>query len=165
MSDQETTELYLRQWQSQKGDTRALNTLYKSVDKNKPTPQQAQEAHDVVFEKMDCLQCANCCKSIPPIVSKRDIKRIANTLNVSVPDFETTYTRLDEDGDRVINASPCPFLEEDNACRIYESRPFACRAYPHSGNYEFLKNQKHHKRNMQYCPALLAIMKKLASLS
>ncbi len=163
MPDQETTDRYLRQWQSQKGDIKAPTSLHKAVNKNNPTAQQAQEAHDDVFEKMDCLQCANCCKSIPPIVSKRDIKRIASTLNMSVSDFEVRYTILDEDGDRVMNASPCPFLEKDNACRIYEVRPYACRAYPHSGNFEFLKNKNHHKRNTQYCPALLAIMKKLES--
>ena len=52
-------------------------------------------------------------------------------------EFETMYLLRDVDGDTVMNQSPCPFLLEDNRCRIYEIRPVACRAYPHSGDLDF----------------------------
>jgi Fe-S-cluster containining protein len=92
----------------------------------------------------------------------RDAKRIAKRLNISKKVFLDTYTLLDEDGDLVINASPCPFLLEDNKCRIYEDRPAACRLYPHSGEELFYKNLSHHKRNARYCPGLLEILKRIA---
>lgn len=149
-------------WNSRKSDSKYLTRLVSSIQKNPPNHELAQITHDSVFKEMDCLQCANCCKSIPPIVSMRDAKRIAKRLNISKKVFLDTYTLLDEDGDLVINASPCPFLLEDNKCRIYEDRPAACRLYPHSGEELFYKNLSHHKRNARYCPALLEILKRIA---
>jgi Fe-S-cluster containining protein len=96
------------------------------------------------------------------MLSKRDVKRIAKHLDMTTLEFEEKYTIVDEDGDTVINASPCPFLLEDNKCRIYEDRPAACRLYPHSGEELFYKNLSHHKRNARYCPGLLEILKRIA---
>jgi len=152
-------------WTAQRHNHKYLHELHKQVSGNASVSQaKAQQVHDEVFEDMDCLQCANCCKSIPPMVSRRDIKRISKSLHMSPRDFADQYTLVDEDGDTVINASPCPFLLEDNKCKVYEVRPAACRAYPHSGDQVFIKNLSHHKRNMKYCPGLMEIMKRLASI-
>ncbi|MEN8122529.1 MAG: YkgJ family cysteine cluster protein [Bacteroidota bacterium] len=121
----------------------------------------ADEIHDLVFEKVDCLACANCCKSIPPIVNETDAKRISKFLGLKVTVFKEEYLKMDEDGDMVMNQSPCPFLEEDNKCRIYEVRPRACREYPHTNNYEFFKNKKLHAINSKYCPGVFYILEEL----
>jgi len=130
----------------------------------KPQHKHADTIHNEVFSKMDCLDCANCCKSIPPIVSNRDAKRISKHLNISVKVFSEKYLRVDNDGDTVINSSPCPFLLSDNKCEVYEVRPNACRQYPHSGDLQFFKNISHHKRNAKYCPALFEILKRLVEV-
>jgi len=154
----------IRKWQSRKRDGRYLASQYKELIKSKPDPSTAEEIHNQVFEEIDCLSCANCCKTIPPMVSGTDAKRIAKFMGISKKAFLNDYTLTDEDGDRVMNASPCPFLESDNRCRIYEARPSACRLYPHSGEYLFVENIKHHKRNMKYCPGLMEIVFRLASI-
>lgn len=148
-------------WKSQLNSK--AEALYKSILKLKAKPdfQKAENIHNEVFSEMDCLQCANCCKSIPPIVSKRDSKRIAAHLGMRISEFEQTYIRMDEDGDRVFIQSPCAFLEDDNRCRIYEVRPAACRAYPHSGDFDFFNHVQLHKRNFRYCPALFEIARRL----
>ncbi len=153
----------IRNWKSRSSDDKYLHSLYKKV-KNLPKAksQLAQQIHEEVFSELDCLECANCCKSIPPMLSNRDIKRISKALRISVSEFRQKYTVIDEDGDTVINASPCPFLEADNKCRIYRDRPSACRLYPHSGDQVFFKNMSHHKRNMKYCPGLLEILRRLS---
>lgn len=152
-------------WKSQL-NAKAGN-LYKAIGKLKPKPnfQKAESTHKEVFAEMDCLQCANCCKTIPPIVSKRDSKRIAKHLGMSPSEFDQKFIRLDEDGDRVFNQSPCAFLEEDNKCRIYEVRPAACRAYPHSGDFDFFNHMNLHKRNFRHCPALFEIARRLVESS
>ena len=33
-----------------------------------------QQIHNAVFENIDCLTCANCCKTTSPIFYKKDIK-------------------------------------------------------------------------------------------
>jgi hypothetical protein len=76
-------------------------------------------------------------------------------------DFEATYLKIDEDGDTVMNASPCPFLQVDNACAIYEVRPRACREYPHTDNQEFSQNLNLHAPNAQYCPAVFHILEEM----
>ena len=111
-----------------------------SAHKSKQLNKFADSLHDQVFAKIDCLACANCCTSIPPIVNKTDVARISKHLSIKPADFETQYLVVDEDHDTVMNQSPCPFLGEDNACAIYEVRPKACREYPHTNNHIRLKN-------------------------
>lgn len=154
----------IAKWTRVKADLPYLNRLHKQLISTKSArPSRAQQVHNQVFDEINCLDCANCCKSIPPILSKRDIKRIAKAESLSTAAFEKKYVITDSDGDQVINASPCPFLEPDNKCRIYEVRPTACRTYPHSGDDLFHHNITHHKRNMRYCPALLEIVKRLVA--
>ncbi|MFZ9778454.1 MAG: YkgJ family cysteine cluster protein, partial [Schleiferiaceae bacterium] len=85
------------------------------------------DLHDRVFAKTDCLSCANCCKTTGPLWTERDKDRVAKRLRLKTSNFEEQYLRLDEDGDWVLKQLPCPFLEADNACSIYEDRPKACR--------------------------------------
>lgn len=155
----------LERWKQNRKSARYLAGLALKLKRlRKKDLHLAQKTHEEVFSEMDCLSCANCCKSIPPMLSSRDIKRIAKRLNLSPKAFSENYTLVDEDGDTVMNASPCPFLQDDNKCEIYEDRPSACRLYPHSGEQLFIQNLSHHKRNMKYCPGLLEIVRRLASV-
>jgi len=126
---------------------------------------KAEKLHNKVFSKIDCLDCANCCSSIPPIVTPTDVNRIAKHLNLSTQSFEDQYTIIDEDGDRVMNQAPCPFLEANNHCKIYDQRPKACRAYPHTDHLEFSKNLNLHATNARYCPAVYEILVRLDHIS
>jgi uncharacterized protein len=123
--------------------------------------QKAEEVHDLVFSKVDCLKCANCCISIPPILNETDANRISRHLRIKNSVFKDKYTRIDEDGDLVINQSPCPFLGTDNYCSIYEVRPKSCREYPHTNNFEFRKNIRLHAINSIYCPGVYHILEEL----
>src|SRR6266567_8139141 len=88
--------------------------------------------HEEVFEEMDCLTCANCCKTTSPIFYQTDIERAAKFLRMKPGDFIEKYLRIDEDKDYVLKSSPCPFLDAENYCSVYEDRPKACREYPHT---------------------------------
>jgi Fe-S-cluster containining protein len=113
--------------------------------------------HAAVFEKTDCLACANCCKTTSPIFLQRDIERAAKALGVKPGAFIQTYLEMDEDGDFVLKKAPCAFLEEDNRCRIYESRPAACREYPHTNRKKMHQILELTYRNTLVCPAVLEI--------
>ncbi len=115
--------------------------------------QKATKIHHKVFEQTDCLSCANCCKSIPPIITKTDAKRIANYLKIGVGEFLTKHVIFDQDDDMVFNQSPCCFLNQDNTCQIYEVRPKACKNYPHTDR-NFSKHIELHLVNIDYCPAV-----------
>lgn len=160
------SESLIQEWKNQKSKGDFVKKSFANLNKKKAKKQnlKATEIHYEVFDTLDCLDCANCCSSIPPIVNKRDISRISKTLQLSESQFISQYLTKDEDGDTVMNASPCPFLETDNTCRIYEDRPKACRQYPHTGEMEFAKNFELHRQNIQWCPAVYHILKQFSAI-
>ncbi len=154
----------IEEWLERKDEVKAENKkLIKKLSKlkNKKLNEATEGLHDKIFEKIDCLDCANCCKSIPPIINETDSRRIAKYLGMKVTEFKDKYVTFDEDMDMVMNQSPCPFLEADNKCLIYEYRPKACREYPHTEDYEFTNHLKLHAINVHYCPAVFHILEEL----
>lgn len=117
--------------------------------------------HEAVFADIDCLQCANCCKTTSPIFRDIDIERIAAHLRQRPADFITQYLHLDEEGDYVLNSAPCPFLGADHYCSIYEVRPKACREYPHTDRKNFHQILGLTLKNTAICPAAFEVVKRL----
>ncbi len=120
-------------------------------------------AHHDAFEKIDCLECANCCKSISPIIIDRDIDRIAKHLKMKRSELIDQYFEIDEDEDYVFKETPCPFLMPDNYCMIYEVRPRACREYPHTDRRRFYQILNLTYRNSFVCPAVYEVLETLKS--
>ena len=94
------------------------------------------DEHKAVFKELDCLECANCCKTTSPIFLQEDIGRISSYLKIKVGHFISKYLEMDEDGDFVLQKAPCVFLAEDNKCKVYDVRPKACSEYPHTNRNE-----------------------------
>ena len=118
----------------------------------------AQECHDEVFEHTNCLDCANCCKTHPPLLKEKDMQRIATHLGISQAKFVSEYAMMDEDGDWVMYTVPCPFLLPDNACSIYSVRPQACREYPHTNHKKLYQIADITMKNAEICPAVSPIL-------
>ncbi len=118
--------------------------------------------HDLIFQEVDCLDCANCCKTISPIFTQRDIERISKYKNQNVGDFISNYLFMDEEGDFVLKSSPCVFLDTNNKCSIYEVRPKACREYPHTNDKKMSRHVSITKENVRVCPAAYLIVDQIA---
>ena len=123
------------------------------------------EIHDTVFEEVDCLTCANCCKTTSPIFYPTDIERVARALRMKPGDFTAMYLRIDEDNDYVLKSSPCPFLDGENYCTVYEDRPKACREYPHTNRKKMVQITELTYKNTLVCPAVLEMVERLKKLS
>lgn len=106
----------------------------------KSLDQQMQVLHDETFEEINCLNCANCCKTTGPLFTNKDIERIAKHLKMKPSQFIETYLRIDEDQDYVLQELPCPFLAADNYCLIYDVRPKACAEFPHTDRKNFTRS-------------------------
>lgn len=117
-----------------------------------------QEVHALAFEEIDCLQCANCCKGTGPLLKSTDIDQLAKNKRMKAGAFMDTWLKTDEDGDFVFKQLPCPFLDSDLHCSVYESRPEACREFPHSLQRHFSAFKPLHERNLLICPALVRMM-------
>lgn len=137
-----------------------LEDFLQKVIKKKPKnlDEKVHEEHDKTFENIDCLECANCCKTTSPIFRDVDVKRISKKLKCSTRDFENNYLKRDEDGDLVLKSSPCTFLNQDNTCSIYEMRPQACSEYPHTDRKRVVQVMNLTKKNMLICPAVSRIV-------
>ena len=146
--------------------SRENRRFLEKLKKKKPKDLDVKVAglHDEVFEYTDCLECANCCKSISPVVIDRDIDRIAKHLKMSPSEMTKQYLELDKDEDYVFRQTPCPFLMPDNYCMIYEVRPRACREYPHTDRKRFYQINTLTWKNTFVCPAVFDVVEKLKDI-
>lgn len=126
---------------------------------------QFHTLHEEVFQEINCLTCANCCKTTSPIFYQTDIERVAKSLRMKPGDFIEKYLRIDEDKDYVLKSSPCPFLDSDNYCKVYEDRPKACREYPHTNRKKMVQIMELTHKNTLVCPAVFEMVERLKLLS
>lgn len=143
--------------------SQSFKSLTQWLKRKKPKDLDAvvHHCHDAVFSEVDCLKCANCCKTTGPLFTEKDIERLARHLKLKAADFEQRYLRTDEDGDKVLQSTPCPFLGPDNYCSVYEQRPKACREYPHTDRRRQKQLLDLNLKNAKMCPAVHDIMERL----
>lgn len=123
---------------------------------------QFHREHENAFKKLDCLSCANCCKTTSPIFRDVDIKRIAKHFRTTEKKFIQEHLHMDDESDYVLNSAPCTFLDlSTNMCSIYEVRPLACREYPHTDRKNMHQILDLTVKNMEICPAVVQIVENI----
>ncbi|HXB28901.1 MAG TPA: YkgJ family cysteine cluster protein [Puia sp.] len=112
------------------------------------------EANELSWAKTDCMDCANCCKTMSPTYTQRDILRIAKYMGMTARAFKEKWLYKDRVGDWLNKSQPCQFLDiKTNLCGIYEVRPGDCAGFPHHGTKK-IKDYLHvYKQNVEFCPA------------
>jgi len=114
-----------------------------------------------VWKEVDCMQCAHCCKTMTPIFTKADIKRIASHFRMTPRAFYDKWLIKEEDSGNVVNATlPCQFLV-DNKCSIYEVRPRDCAEFPHHDKRPFDLYNDTYNQNLHRCPATFKLVSRL----
>lgn len=119
------------------------------------------DLHHRISAKIDCLSCGNCCRTLGPRITDKDIDKMAKALRIKPSDVFQTYLRQDEDGDFVFKTMPCPFLMSDNYCQIYEARPKACKEYPHTDRKKFYQLFELSLKNTFICPIVYEVIEEL----
>lgn len=114
--------------------------------------------HEKWSQRIDCLSCGNCCRSLGPRITDKDVERMAKALRMKPVSLIEQYLKVDEDGDKVFKSMPCPFLGADNYCAVYESRPKACREYPHTDRKKFYQLIKLSIKNAETCPIVYEVL-------
>ena len=135
------------------------------LEKDQPKGFQNLAVHieKEVWKEVDCLSCANCCRTMSPTFTAKDIKRISAHLGQTEKEFTEKTLRRERGGDRdwLNKTEPCSFLDlKTNMCNIYEVRPADCAGYPH-----LRKNLKDYghvlKQNIECCPAAYKMVEKM----
>ena len=151
----------LKNWQKKSGERQKIYKQFlQKADKN-TVLKQLPDLHEEAFSKIDCLQCANCCKNYSPRFKTPDIKRISKYLKMRESDFIDKYLVVDEEGDFVANRKPCPFLGADNYCSIYDQRPSDCHRFPYTDEDVFIKRKELTLKNSSFCPIVYYVLEKL----
>ncbi len=121
--------------------------------------------HEKAFREIDCLSCANCCSSLGPRITDRDIDRLARAARMKAGDVVRTWLEIDDEGDYVYRNLPCPFLGGDNYCLYYDARPEACRRYPYTDRRNVKGYLGTLVKDMAVCPAVALVMERIAGLA
>lgn len=158
----------MKQWKANSAKKSEENFAYfrrlKMKSKNK-VDSYAKQLHEEAFEYIDCLKCGNCCKVSQPLISKSDLKRIAEYLDLSPTQLKEKYLELNEEDQWVTKTKPCPFLNlENNQCNIYEVRPKVCKEFPHTQKPGFAGRRYLHTANVEICPATYYILEEMKYL-
>jgi uncharacterized protein len=152
----------LQQATSEKKTIKKIIKVLKGKTKNDLDTAFSIEHQNVFENSIDCLECANCCKSLGPRLTDKDIGRLSKYLGMKPSEYTSTYLKVDEDGDYVLREMPCPFLNDDHYCQVYEVRPKACREYPHTNRKKMHQILDITEKNARQCPAVYLILKSLA---
>ena len=116
-------------------------------------------ADRVVWKEINCLDCANCCKTMSPTYTRRDVQRIARHLGLTEKAFRRKWLYKDKSGDWMNVNQPCQFLDtETNMCGIYEVRPRDCAGFPHHTKKRMVDYMHMYKQNIEYCPATYRVV-------
>ncbi len=151
---------FRKESKSEYSSNQKLKARLKKV-KPKILDETFEKLHEEAFEEIDCLDCANCCKTTSPIFLNTDIDRLAKVFRMKSSAFIDEYLHRDEEGDFVLNSSPCTFLGEDSKCLVYEDRPKACREYPHTNRKKMHGILELSLKNTLVCPAVFKIFQQI----
>jgi len=133
--------------------TRLLKNTPRGLDR------MAEDADRRVWKEVNCLDCANCCKTMSPTYTRKDVQRIANHLNMTEKEFRNKWLYKDKSGDWLNVQQPCQFLDpETNMCGIYEVRPRDCAGFPHHTKKKMVDYMHMYKQNIEYCPATYRVV-------
>ena len=160
--EKEIQDLKKKAFQDRKGNRDLFAKLKKM--RGAPLDERFHTLHDEVFEKINCLECANCCKTSSPIFIEKDVDRIAKHLKMKPGKFHEKYLKRDDEFDIVLKESPCAFLDEDNSCSIYDVRPRACAEYPHTNRKKMSHILPLTLQNVEVCPAVSRIIDKMKNV-
>ncbi len=86
--------------------------------------------NDTVSAGIDCMACANCCKTLLISVTPEELASCSNHIGFSENEFKEKYLEESLKGNLYINTTPCHFLA-NNKCSIYTNRFADCREFPH----------------------------------
>src|SRR4026209_884897 len=93
----------LSNWEKRSAERQKVYKSYLQKANKNTVLKQLPDLHEEAFSKIDCLQCANCCKNYSPRFKTPDVKRISKYLKMRESDFIDKYLVVDEDGDFVAN--------------------------------------------------------------
>jgi len=137
-----------------------FRSFLKGVSGNK-LDRHIHQLYKEVSDMIDCTACGNCCTTMYPSVSRKDIRFLAELENESEETFIEKFTPEDESERlRFLNQTPCRYLS-DRKCTIYENRPKDCSSFPHLHKSSFVSRLWGVIDNYSICPIVYNVFEEL----
>lgn len=137
-----------------------LRTLRDKTDKE--VDRISRRLHREAFAIIDCTRCANCCKSMVPSFTGEEAQSVAGHLGMEDNEFVAKYLVPNEKQQRFRpKDQPCPFLDSEKRCAIYEVRPASCQDFPHTNRAGFASCSTFHAENSVTCPAVFYVIEQM----
>lgn len=116
-----------------------------------------KEAEKHAWEKVNCVECGNCCMTMTPTWKKSEVKRLADRLGMTYAEFYDKWLYTEEEtGDIMNRSTPCQFFDtKKGLCKVYELRPHDCATFPHLYRKDFEDQVETYTANLHRCPATL----------
>ncbi len=116
--------------------------------------------HEITKE-IDCTQCGNCCRELRPLIAKKEVKLLANFINMPEDRFREHYTEFNHDENKLrLKETPCSF-QKDKKCTVYECRLADCRSFPHLHKKNFASRLINVLQNYSICPIVFNVYEQL----
>lgn len=139
------------------GENNRFNIFLKSIANN-IIDEKVIQLNSIVSEQIDCMQCANCCKTLHPAVTHAEAKILASEIKTEATVFTNSFLITDEiENINHFKKSPCIFLD-DNRCTCYEKRPASCADYPHLNKPNFKYRMRSVMENYAMCPIVFNVV-------
>ena len=122
----------------------------------------ALELHQEAFSIVDCNEM---CQLLPDAASHCHRRRHRQDRPTSGNNRAGVHRRLPGArrgrGRLPHQDSPCPFLGNDNLCKIYDVRPEKCQGYPFMDRPDFVFMTMTHANNAVVCPAVFYLVEQM----
>lgn len=94
---------------------------------------EVEEKLSQIYESIpsgDCVGCGSCCHESVPLTFF-ELMRVDEYLKENGLSKELAHGVVHYYFNELTRRDSCPFLNDDNRCRIYDVRPLTCRVYGH----------------------------------
>lgn len=139
-----------------------IDHLFNRKDLHEQIVEFTNSIEQQLYNEINCLECGKCCKELIINLENNDIGNLSSALNLQQNEIKKDYLEKFKYKDEyVFNSKPCPFLLENNICRVYEDRSKTCRIFPGLSltNFDDLFNSL--RQYVDFCPILSLLINKL----
>lgn len=137
-----------------------FRTFLKGQD-NKKVDRVVHRLYEEIESQIDCTKCGNCCKTLRPCMTNKEIETLRIIDKVSREYFIENFTEQDDLEDiKYLKNTPCKYLS-NKECSIYDLRPMDCKSYPHIHKKHFNSRTLGMMENYGICPIVFNVLESL----
>jgi len=137
-----------------------FRTFLKGQD-NKKVDRIVHRLNEEIESQIDYTKCGNCCKTLRPCVTNKEIETLTTIDKVPREYFIEIFTEQDGLEDiKYLKNTPCKYLS-NKKCSIYNLRPMDCKSYPHIHKKHFNSRTLSMMENYGICPIVFNVIESL----